>query len=128
MALTSVARPLTRCVVGGRVCAWEGCVRVQLEASTEQILEVVASLWACRDGFVLGRRWCDAYKKGAVWRLTGRWTGWRHGQRRQRSDGGNFRARMSWVWCDEGHVLLDEKDVHRSYRTASGLWGEEPGM
>jgi len=52
---------------------------------------------------------------------------WRHERRRQRSDGGNFPARMSGAWRDERHVLHAEKDARRSYRTASGLWGEQPG-
>jgi len=49
-------------------------------------------------------------------------------RRRQRRDGGNFPARMSGAWRGERHVLHGEKDARRSYRTASGLWGAQPGM
>lgn len=66
-------------------------------------------------------------QEGAARRLAGRRAGWRHGRRRQRRDGGNFPARASGAWCCERRVLPAEKDARRSYRTASGLWGAQPG-
>ena len=55
-AMTRGARPPTQCVVGGRVHAVEAWSWDCVEAWTVQILEVVACLRPCRDGFVLGRR------------------------------------------------------------------------
>lgn len=66
-------------------------------------------------------------QKGAARRFAGRRAGRRLGRRRQRRDGGNFPARASGAWCCERRVLHAEKDARRSYRTASGLWGSQPG-